>query len=336
MPFPDGWYAAAISHAIRRRPVRLRRFGRELVAWRDAAGRPACVHAACPHRGADLALGRTRDGLLECPYHGFRFAADGRCARAPCQGHSSRVPGRLRAQVVPAQEQYGLVWLWWGSGEPTARVPWFASLKPQDPVATVAGVYACHFTRYMENALDLHHLAFVHRLVLPFVGSVVDMRKTSLDGDAIYAEGRILPGPGERLRWPADFILEARFPGLTRLELLGAELLVAACPQDERSTWVAGRYYRPRFGAGVVARAASWLAAQADYQTAQRQDRRVLRSIRPLVGSPRANTMVSADRPISLWYARLAQSERQELPQPACSARPPAGHATGDTRDRGE
>jgi nitrite reductase/ring-hydroxylating ferredoxin subunit len=37
----------------------------------------------CPHRGARLSLDRVREGRLECPYHGWRFAAEGRCVAIP-------------------------------------------------------------------------------------------------------------------------------------------------------------------------------------------------------------------------------------------------------------
>ena len=73
---------------------------------------------------------------------------------------------------------------------------------------------------------------------------------------------------------------------------------------------MAARYYRPRFGAGVLARTASWLAVQADYETAQRQDKRVLRSIRPVVDTPHRNIAVGPNRAMSLWRQRLARSEK--------------------------
>ena len=208
------------------------------------------------------------------------------------------------------REEHGLVWLWWGSAEPAGDPPWFDTLGPDDSVVTVADTYPCHFTRFMENGLEVHHFAFVHHRILPFVGSQVEMKTADLDGDFILATGTLSPGPGERWRRLSDFAIEAYFPGLIHLDTLGLELLVAACPVDEEATWVAARYYRPRFGSGVLARAASWLAVQADYQTAQRQDKRVLRSIRPVVGSPHANMAVGADRAISLWYQRLSHTQQ--------------------------
>jgi phenylpropionate dioxygenase-like ring-hydroxylating dioxygenase large terminal subunit len=310
MTYPKGWYVAADASKLGQRPVKLRRFGLDLVLWRDGTGEPSCLRAACPHRGADLSAGNVRGGCLECPYHGFRFDSDGTCRLAPCEGATGRIPPRLRAETLPVREEHGLVWLWWGHDEPAGDPPWFPTLTSDASVVTVADVYPCHFTRFMENGLDVHHFAFVHHRILPFVGSQLEMKTADLDGDLIHAAGTLTPGPGERWRRVSDFAIDAYFPGLIHLDTLGLELLVAACPIDEETTWVAARYYRPRFGSGALARATSWLAVQADYQTAQRQDKRVLRSIRPPVGSPHTNMAVGADRAISLWYQRLAHAQQ--------------------------
>ncbi|HLT39256.1 MAG TPA: Rieske 2Fe-2S domain-containing protein, partial [Enhygromyxa sp.] len=83
---PECWYAIAEARAVRGdRPLGLERLGRRLVLWRDAAGEVACLPAACPHRGADLSLGRVRAGEIECRYHGFRFASSGACTAVPCE-----------------------------------------------------------------------------------------------------------------------------------------------------------------------------------------------------------------------------------------------------------
>jgi hypothetical protein len=73
---------------------------------------------------------------------------------------------------------------------------------------------------------------------------------------------------------------------------------------DATTTWVATRYYRPQVGRCLLAGLVSWLAVELDLRTSQYQDKRILGSIRPRVGSPRANIAVGADKPISLWYRR--------------------------------
>ena len=60
-------------------PVAARLLGEDLVLWRSSSGLFAW-RDLCVHRGTRLSLGRVVDGSrLECPYHGWTYAADGRC-----------------------------------------------------------------------------------------------------------------------------------------------------------------------------------------------------------------------------------------------------------------
>ncbi|MGC1285477.1 MAG: Rieske (2Fe-2S) protein, partial [Streptosporangiaceae bacterium] len=72
------WHPVALSCDLGEEPVPVRlggqgwalaRIGGDLVAFADA----------CPHRRARLSAGSVSDGTLQCMYHGWRFAADGRC-----------------------------------------------------------------------------------------------------------------------------------------------------------------------------------------------------------------------------------------------------------------
>ena len=102
----DAWYAIALAREVpRRRPLAVRRLGRDLALFRDASGRIAALAATCPHRGADLGQGRVRAGTLECPYHGFRFAADGRCT-ACCRVCGKCEPAQLLVRSHPAEPDY--------------------------------------------------------------------------------------------------------------------------------------------------------------------------------------------------------------------------------------
>ena len=67
MTYPDGWYVAADASKLGRRPVKLRRFGLELVLWRNDARQPSCLRAACPHRGADSRQARSETAASSVP-----------------------------------------------------------------------------------------------------------------------------------------------------------------------------------------------------------------------------------------------------------------------------
>jgi phenylpropionate dioxygenase-like ring-hydroxylating dioxygenase large terminal subunit len=95
------------ARRLRRAPVQVRVAGEAWVLFRDGEGRPAALLDRCPHRFTLLSRGRVgADGRLACPYHGWRFDADGN-GQAPAQ------PGLARCDVEALQvvERHGYVWI---------------------------------------------------------------------------------------------------------------------------------------------------------------------------------------------------------------------------------
>src|SRR5689334_5190704 len=95
-PFPRlpyGWFLVARSQAAAAGGVRgFHYFGEELVSYRTAAGTAHAVEAHCPHVGAHLGEGGcVVDDTVKCPFHGWRFAPDGRCVETYAGGAVPRV-----------------------------------------------------------------------------------------------------------------------------------------------------------------------------------------------------------------------------------------------------
>jgi phenylpropionate dioxygenase-like ring-hydroxylating dioxygenase large terminal subunit len=143
------------------RPLPVSWLGEPLVLWHDGAEVRAFTDR-CPHRGARLSMGRVDGGLLECPYHGWRFAADGHCRLVPA------LPGFIpppdhRATSWPVREAHGLVWVAGaraGDDAPHAP-PLLADLPPR---RVLCGPYdvATSAPRAVENFLDTAHFGLVH------------------------------------------------------------------------------------------------------------------------------------------------------------------------------
>jgi phenylpropionate dioxygenase-like ring-hydroxylating dioxygenase large terminal subunit len=148
--------------------------GQPRVRWRESAHDGECVHAGadqCPHRGAQLSLGRVLIGVhgarLECPYHGWQFGHTGQCLHIPAAPDFTPPAGHV-AKVFEARERYGLVWV-------RLQVPQ-SSLGALDDISVfevaedaawrrvVCGPYALNTSapRLVENFLDLSHFGFVH------------------------------------------------------------------------------------------------------------------------------------------------------------------------------
>jgi phenylpropionate dioxygenase-like ring-hydroxylating dioxygenase large terminal subunit len=158
------WYPIAYSEQVGAEPRPFRIFGADYVAWRVTAGGPVLAAAdACPHRSARLSQGWVSDGCLVCPYHGWRFATDGSCVEIPANDPGLPIPPRARLASVAAGERYGLVWVC--VGEPRTGIPVLA--EAEDPEFTVVHemmeVWEASATRILDNALDMAHVAWVHR-----------------------------------------------------------------------------------------------------------------------------------------------------------------------------
>ena len=77
---PTGWFQVAWSDEIGIGDVhRMTYFGEEMVAWRAQSGRLTVMNAYCEHLGAHLGYGGQVHGeVLQCPFHGWQWDAEGR------------------------------------------------------------------------------------------------------------------------------------------------------------------------------------------------------------------------------------------------------------------
>ncbi len=163
MKVQAGWHAAVDSRELRRlKPLAVRRFGIDLVFWRDHADDPVAMQDRCPHRSARLSLGTVdQSGLLHCPYHGIQFDGSGKCVHVP---ELQRAAPGLVVPTLPCMEAHGFVWVWVGSdkvAQPTA--PWFDNLGADFVQCSFEAEWPIHFSRWIENELDVTHLPFVHK-----------------------------------------------------------------------------------------------------------------------------------------------------------------------------
>ena len=164
------WHPVTASHMVRDAPLAVELLGKPLVLWREPGheGAPGVVHAwadRCPHRGASLSLGRVLNHLhgarLECPYHGWQFAAGGRCTHVPALPAFVPPPGHC-ARAFEAREAHGLIWVRMEQG--SAALPAFVAEGDARLRKLNCGPYdvAASAPRIIENFLDMSHFGFVH------------------------------------------------------------------------------------------------------------------------------------------------------------------------------
>lgn len=164
MPYPNSWYAVAHSEDLRPGATRrLKYLGRELVAFRGQDGKASVLDAYCPHLGAHLGVGgKVVDGTLVCPFHGWRFASDGKCVEAP---YAKKTP-RCSVGAWHTVERNGLVWIWYHAlgSPPEFELPTLAEYQHKEwtPYRRFGWTVASHGQEMAENAVDSAHFLYVH------------------------------------------------------------------------------------------------------------------------------------------------------------------------------
>jgi nitrite reductase/ring-hydroxylating ferredoxin subunit len=114
MPF--GWFSVGYVEDFPTGSARATYyFDRHLVAWRDDRGEMHVQDAFCPHLGAHLGHGGTVEGCeLRCPFHGWKFDAEGTNTDIP---YSDRVNRKAQLRTYPVAERNGFVLVWYHPDE---------------------------------------------------------------------------------------------------------------------------------------------------------------------------------------------------------------------------
>lgn len=300
------WYAVARSPALGKgRPLGIQRLGRLLVLWRDTAGEAHCADAACPHRGADLGLGRVRQGALECPYHGFRYDGGGACLAMPCEGRDAKPSRGLALRMHPVREAHGFLWAWLGGRVPASlpALPWLADApEPDASSASVEEVWDARFTRVMEGMMDLHHFPFAHRRYVPPGYTRLDPYEVHVDAGAIRTVGWLRKEsrpPGTGLR----FDIDVGYPGVLRLRFSPRlDAAVVCTPVDAEHTWISARFHQQYVRLPGLRWLIARLAIAFEFRLIQPDDHRMVRSSLPRSGALSHGTLVRADRAIVAWH----------------------------------
>lgn len=158
------WYAVLSEKEIpKKKIVGVVRLGEKLAFWKKQNGDVSCIVDKCCHRGASISSGKIVDGTAQCPFHGFQYDTKGNVKLIPANGKAADVAKRYRVKSYPARVLYGLVWIYWGEATDNINEPkFFDDLKKDFYYAQIKDHWPCHYTRCIENQMDVVHLPFVH------------------------------------------------------------------------------------------------------------------------------------------------------------------------------
>ena len=214
---------------MRERPLKaVRLLGQDLVLFRDGAGRWGLLDRDCPHRGADLKFARHEPDGIRCPFHGWKFAADGRCLETPAEPHGQHACASACASAaIRCGVQSGVLFAYLGpEGSTPPELPAFdcftapasAQLRLQGPVALQLAAGGGGGHRPRAPVLPAPHAATTATATTP--GPIGRQFRAASVGD-VHGQ-----------RWPMTRVMrefcspeirhEEVAPGLTRLTTLRA------------------------------------------------------------------------------------------------------------------
>lgn len=250
------WYAIMESKEVKTKPVGVTRMNEKLVFWRDSNGALNCIFDQCCHRGASLSLGCVKVDEIQCPFHGFTYDGLGKVKTIPANGKSAIVPERYKVNAYKVKEAYGLIWIWYGDPNEKSlpEIPFFKDLKEGFMYGTFAEVWNVHYTRAIENQLDVVHLPFVHASTIGkgnktiINGPVVEWDEDLMTFyvDNTTDDGNSIPLKSNEIKdYKQLFSLQYQVPNLWQNRISSKVRIFAAfAPIDETHTKIYLRFYQ--------------------------------------------------------------------------------------------
>ncbi len=310
------WYVILSSKEVRKnQAIGVRRLGENLVVWRDSMGNPGAAIDKCPHRGIRLSLGKIKDDHLQCPFHGFEYDRHGACKAIPANGKASPVPSHIRANAFPVKEANGFLYLWYQRESDKVDVlpplPWFDNLDDSFYSSDMVDHWKAHYSRVIENQLDVLHVPFIHRTTIGRgIGPVVNGPYTKVFENGLSCwpmneqdHGQVPLRP-DQMPEPAgkETFLIFLFPNLWQNHIMDKlRVVVAFVPVDETNTMVYLRTYQKMVTIPVIRNIFLWMTGIYN-RIILHQDRRVVETHQPPAsGLKMDENLVSGDYPVIMY-----------------------------------
>ena len=318
------WYVVLESNEVKSSPIGVTRLGEKLVFWRDASGKISAAVDQCPHRGVALSVGKIKSDQLQCPFHGFEFESSGKCTLIPANGRDGVVPNAMQLKTYPTFESNGFIWLWWGNALPQelSKPEFFDNLGETFSFGSAHDLWDAHYSRVIENQLDVVHLPFIHR------NTIGRGNRTVVDGPVVewkndqkfyvYVFNRSENGnPPLKPRELAplsqtSFHLEFIFPNLWQNFISeNVRVLAAFVPVDLEHTLLYLRFYQNFMPLPILGKLVARLSMPSNVYIAH-EDRRVVVTQTPKAsGLKIGEVLIQGDLPIIEYRKKRAALQIQ-------------------------
>ena len=312
------WYGILDSKDVKsKKPIGVTRLGEKLVFWRSENGRVNCIFDKCCHRGASLSAGKIVHDKMACPFHGFQYDASGKVTLIPANGKNAPIPERFKVNAYQVEEKYGLIWLWFGEfTDELPEIPFFKELRDGFSYGGFSEMWPVHYTRAVENQLDVVHLPFVH------TSSIGRGNKTLVNGPVvkwnenlmtfyvnnIVDDGKVQPlKPNEIKNYEKLFSLQFQMPNLWQ-NVISADLRIVAIfvPIDEEHTQIYLRFYQKFMKVPVLKQLVNKMSNISNKYILHQDRRVVLAQIPKKTEFKMSENLIQGDAPIIEYRKRRA------------------------------
>lgn len=266
----EQWYVACTQSELHNhKPLGVKIHGLGLVLFRRRDGGIVALIDQCVHRGTQLSAGRVADDCLVCPYHGWRYDAEGKVVHIPTiDGVMPPEPPPshpFRQRRLRVHEQNDLVWVFLGDEEADVShifsMPFFDEAPWQRYY--MVNTFDGDINLLAQNFMDVPHTVFVHDKIFrkskgSVMSAVVAFNRRSVE--VTYDDGDDKIGMMDWLTNPdhAPLVHTDKFfaPNVTRCDYhwgqrSGFVIVSQITPMDGRRarvyTYIAYRFPVPRW-----------------------------------------------------------------------------------------
>jgi len=312
------WYGILDAKEIKNgKPIGVTRLGEKLVLWRSENGEINCIFDKCCHRGASLSAGKVMHDSVKCPFHGFTYDGSGKVIEIPANGKNTPVPDRYKVNAYAVKEMYGFIWLWYGdNSDELPEIPFFEYLRQGFSYGEFSEMWPVHYTRAIENQLDVVHLPFVH------TNSIGRGNKTLVNGPVVkwqdnrmtfYVHNVVDDGhskplkPQEIENYKDYFSLEFQMPNIWQNKISSDVRIVAVfAPIDDEHTFIYLRFYQKFMKLPVLKQIVNRFSNISNRYILH-QDRHVVLTQKPIKTELRMDeNLIQGDLPIIEYRKRRA------------------------------
>lgn len=315
------WYAVLESKEVKDKPVGVTRMNEKLVFFRTESGKIACIYDKCCHRGASLSLGCVKGDEIQCPFHGFEYDSSGTVTLIPANGKAASIAERYKVNSYTVKEEQGLIWLWYGENQPDKEIPFFKELKNGFVYSTFSETWDVHYTRAIENQLDVVHVPFVHATTIgKGGGTIVNGPVVKWEGplmtfyvNNVLDDGKTVAKKSSEIEnYESLFSLQYHVPNLWQNRISDKVRVFAAfAPIDQTHTKIYLRFYQSFLTVPIIGKMITNLANIYNRKVLH-QDRRVVLTQLPKESDLRMDEkLIPGDLPI-IEFRKMRDQLRKE------------------------